>query len=168
MPVRIIKESQNVIKIGTAYSIQKTIGLFMISVSILLFTLFILFQPERIDKSFTYKIFNIILILVLLLYLVREFYFFYIDKHRTLTKNGEELKVNKLEFLHSDVSSLLIIEYNGIGIMGNGYNLFIKLKNLKRIPISIRVGKDDMERIKSEMKLFFKVEKLEEKKWWIH
>lgn len=67
----------------------------------------------------------------------------------------------------SDFFSIYIIEYNGIEIMKNGFNVFMKLKSGKKLPISIRVGKRDMENVKHEIQLFLGIEKIEKKRWWI-
>lgn len=167
MGVRIINESPNVIKIEKAYSIQKVIGIFTLTILILGLVCFILYQPGRLGKSFTHKTFNITVMILLLLYLARAFYFVYIDRTITFYHYGEKFKVNNREFLHAEIDSLLIIEYTSIGIMPNTFNLFIKLKKNKRIPVSINIAKEDVERIKPGLHLFFNIDKSEEKKrWW--
>ena len=100
-------------------------------------------------------------------FLVRECYFLYIDKSNILAKNGDGIKINKRSFLLQDINSISIIEYNGIGIMSNGFNVFIKLKNDKSIPISIRISGDDAKKVKTALTKFLNIEIFEEKKWWI-
>ena len=124
-------------------------------------------QTERMGKSASTIVFSIVLILFLMFFLVRECYFLYIDKSNILAKNGDGIKINKRSFLLQDINSISIIEYNGIGIMSNGFNVFIKLKNDKSIPISIRISGDDAKKVKTALTKFLNIEIFEEKKWWI-
>ena len=167
MPVTITKKSPHVIKVERAYMVQKLIGLFIMTVSTLTFVLFMLLQPERMGKSQMLKAFSVIVVFFLIFFLVREFYFLYIDKSNCILKIEDRFKINNSDFLLKDIDSLLIIEYNGIGIMSNGYNVFIKLKSRKKVPISIRVSKIDMENIKDALGQFLDIKKIEKKKWWI-
>lgn len=167
MSVSIIRESPNTIVIERAYIVQKVLGLLIMAVPILFFIVFMVLQPERMGKSVGMKLFSLIFILFLIMILTREFYFLYIDKSNLIIKDGERFKINKNDYLIDNLSTLLIIEYNGIGVMSNGYNIFIKLKNNKRVPISIRINKIDKEKVVEVLCAFFNINKVEEKKWWI-
>lgn len=168
MPITVIQKCPNLIEIKNAYVFQKSIGLFFVAVPIIIFISFMIMQPERMGKSITVKAFSMTLIIILIFFLVREVYFFYIDRSNILSKNGLTFEINGKFFLIKDIDSILIIEYNGIGIMANGYNVFMRLKGGKNIPISIRISKDDSEKVKNILCQFFNIEKIDRKKWWIH
>ena len=69
--------------------------------------------------------------------------------------------------MQTDFHSVLIIEYNGVGTMVKGYNVFVKLVKGKNIPIAIRVSKDDKERVTKVLCKFLNVQKLKKRKWYI-
>ncbi len=167
MPVKILIKSSDEIQFKKAYAVQKTIGLILISLAILIFVIFMLLHPERMGKSYSLKTFSFALMLFSVLFLVREFYFIYIDRDVIISKNLEDFRINDKVFGISDIESISIIEYVGIGIMENGFNVFIKLKNRKKIPISIRIGQTDMESVRGVLVKFIGIQKVEEKKWWI-
>ncbi|MFY7653076.1 MAG: hypothetical protein ACOVQE_10245 [Chitinophagaceae bacterium] len=167
MPVIVLESSPNLIEIKRAYQLQKIIGLLVMVLPIMVFVLFMIWQPERMGKTTTSKAFGIILILLLMFFLIREFYFLYIDRNNILNKDGDVIKINQKIFLLQDIDSISIIEYNGIGIMSNGFNVFIKLKNNKSIPIAIRVSEEDAGKVKIALSKFLNIEIVERKKWWI-
>lgn len=167
MPVNILIKSSDMIQFKKVYSFQKIIGLLLMTLAILFFVIFMLLHPERMGKSYSLKTFSFILMFFSILFILREFYFFYIDRDVTINKNLEDFRVNGKVFCISDIDSISIIEYAGIGIMENGFNIFIKLKNRKKIPVSIRIGRADMESVKNELIKFIGIQKIEEKKWWI-
>lgn len=167
MPVNILIKSPYLIKIYKSYVFQKIIGLFIMASSIIVFVAFMILQPQRMGKTTSVKAFSILLIISLIFFLIREFYFFVIDKDNLLAKIGNKCQINERNFLLEDICSILIVKYNGIGIMSNGYNIFLKLKSGKNIPISIRVSENDKEKVKNALSIFFNMEKLETKKWLI-
>lgn len=167
MSVTILKKSLNLIEIKKGYLVNKIIGLFFISIPIIVFISITLLEPKRFGKTIADKVFCIILILLFLFILIRENYFMSIDKNRKILKIEGSVEINGKLFSILDFFSIYIIEYNGIGIMTNGFNVFLKLKSGKRIPVSIRVDREDMEKVKIELQHFLGIEKIEKKRWWI-
>ncbi len=167
MPVIIIEKLPNLIEIKQAYRFQKVAGFSLMAASIIVFIVSMILQNNLIDKSATNKVFNMVLILLLTFFIVREFYFLCIDRNYVLIKNGNSIKINNRSILIQDLNTISVIEYNGIGIMDNGFNIFLKLRNGKSIPISIRISLNDAEKVKIALTEFLKIEKFEEKKWLI-
>jgi hypothetical protein len=167
MSVKIREKSSCLIEICNAYRVVKTIGLLIMTLGIIGGLILMLFNQEQIEKKTSSIIFNATLALLSAAFLTREFYFYHIDKNNSISKTESLVKIDKASFLLQDIQALLIIEYNGIGIMSTGYNLFIKLKNNKRIPIVIRVGLEDVEKVKDALCKFLNVEKIEKKKWLV-
>ena len=167
MPVSILSNSPDLIQIKRAYKFQKVVGLFLMASSIIVFVLVMILHPEKKGKTISLKLFSVIIILLLIGFLIREFYFFYIDRNILLSKSGESFIINNRSFLQTDFHSVLIIEYNGVGTMEKGYNVFVKLVKGKNIPIAIRVSKDDKERVTKVLCKFLNVQKLKKRKWYI-
>ena len=142
-------------------------GLIIIALPILIFVFFMLLEPQRMGGTFFSKIISLLVILFLLFYLSRVLYLLFVDNDLTITKNDSISVINGKTYLLSDISSLLIIEYFGFRSMPNGFNLFLKTRFGKRIPVAIRAGCEEKDEIKIVLKEFLNIAKVEEKKWWI-
>ena len=164
MSVTIFKNSHDNLQINRTYWVQKVIGSCIMAISILIFIGFKIFEPQRMGKTVGAIIFTKIVLCFLLLVLIRIFYFLAIDKNNILVKEGEWVKINSRIFLIAEIDSIRIVEYPGFRSMDNGFNVYLKLRNKKTIPISIRVTKEDAENVKDALVEFLQVETLE-KKW---
>ena len=167
MSVKIIVHSQNQLELKRAYIFFKIVGLLIIAITILTVLTIMLVHPEKMGQSLAAKSLSATIMLLLSAFLIREFYFFFIDQNRTILIKGNEFTLNNKTFPLTEIHSFLLIEYNGVGIMSNGFNLYLTLKSGKKLPILIRVSEIDVKNVNEQLRSFFKIEKFEKRKWLI-
>lgn len=146
------------------------VGFIFTALPIVFFTAFMAFHPERMGRTIGLKIFSIVVISFLLFYLSRVIFLLIVDKDLTIFKvDSQKFNIrNKGEYLNTNISSLLIVEYFGFRTMPNGFHIYLKMNNTTKIALVVRVNKEDMENAVDVLKDFLKVEKIEKKFWWVN
>lgn len=145
------------------------IGFVFTVLPIVFFITFMIFHPERMGSTLSIKIFSIIVILFLIFYLSRVVFLLVVDKNLVIQKiDDKKIKILNKEYMSTNITSLLVIEYFGFRTMPNGFHIFLKMNNKKKIALVVRLNKEEKENVVDVLKKFLKIDKIEKKNWWIN
>lgn len=165
MPITL---NENYLKISRVRRVWKTLGLIIVSAVIIFFCSYMLVNPVKMGTSTISIILSGLFLFLLIIILSRVIYFYLIDKTNDIKKiDGQFIVNDSKKYLLTDLYSVYITEYNN-NARENSFNIYIKLKNSRKIPVAIRVDPEFAIEVQNGLMQFFNLNLVEKKKYWIN